>query len=160
MWVKGDNVMKGYFHNPEATEAVMGEDGWMNTGDIGTVSSDGLISIKGRDKNMILGPSGQNIYPEEIEAKLNHMDGVGESLVIDEGEGRLLALVYPDPEFSEGKSADEISNVISEDIKLLNKTLPGYSQVRNFRLMDQEFQKTPKRSIKRFLYTADTLHAS
>lgn len=160
MWVKGDNVMKGYFHNPEATEAVMGDDGWMNTGDIGTLSSDGLISIKGRDKNMILGPSGQNIYPEEIEAKLNHMDGVGESLVIDEGDGRLLALVYPDQEFAEGKTPQEVSDVISADIKLLNKSLPGYSQVRSFRLMEQEFQKTPKRSIKRFLYTADTLPAS
>lgn len=157
MWVKGDNVMKGYFHNPEATKAVLDDDGWMNTGDIGTIGSDGLITIRGRDKNMILGPSGQNIYPEEIESKLNNMPGIAESVVIDGGEGKIVALVYPDPETTEGKTKEDISGIVSDAIKLLNKELPGYSQVRSFKIMKQEFQKTPKRSIKRYLYTADSV---
>lgn len=157
MWVKGDNVMKGYFHNPEATAAVMGKDGWMTTGDIGTIGPDGLISIKGRDKNMILGPSGQNIYPEEIEAKLNNMPSVGESVVIDGGDGKIIALVYPDPETTEGKPREEISKLVAADITMLNKSLPGYSQVKGYKIMKKEFEKTPKRSIKRFLYTAEKL---
>ncbi len=154
MWVRGDNVMAGYYHNPQATEAVMGPDGWMNTGDIGTVGSDGLISLRGRDKNMILGPSGQNIYPEEIEQKLNNVAPVAESVVIDAGQGRICALVYPDQDAVAHLPADRVEAMVADAVKAVNATLPAYSQIRTYRLMDHEFEKTPKRSIKRYLYTA------
>lgn len=153
IWVRGDNVMKGYYKNEEATAEVFDKDGWMCTGDIGCVDEDNYIYLRGRDKNMILGPSGQNIYPEEIEQKLNNMPYVGESVVIDEG-GKLIALVYPDMDnvIHQKISPEEIEKVMADNLVQLNKELPGYSQVGRVEIMSEEFEKTPKRSIKRYLY--------
>ena len=153
LWVKGMNVMKGYYKNPEATADTI-VDGWMNTGDICTLDSDGFLYIRGRDKNMILGPSGQNIYPEEIEQKLNNMPYVGESLVIASDDNKLVALIYPDIENAtrEHLSESEINDIMSQNIKQLNTELPSYSQIARMRILNEEFEKTPKRSIKRYLY--------
>lgn len=152
LWVRGDNVMKGYYKNKDATDAVM-KDGWMNTGDLCTMDSDGFIYIRGRNKNMILGPSGQNIYPEEIEQKLNNMPYVAESLVVD-SDGQLAALIYPDLELTtkQGIHTDALSKIMDDNIAALNKDLPAYSQIRKVKLYNEEFEKTPKRSIKRYLY--------
>ena len=148
--VKGINVMKGYYKNEEATKAVFTEDGWMRTGDLGILDKDGNIYIQGRSKNMILGPSGQNIYPEELEDKLNSMPGVVESIVV-EREGKLVALVYPDPS-AEMMSAKTQAQLMEENRIAVNKNLPAYSQISAIELVASEFEKTPKRSIKRYLY--------
>lgn len=152
--VKGDNVMLGYYKNPEATEAVMEPDGWMNTGDICTIDNDGFVYIRGRDKSMILGPSGQNIYPEEIEQMLNNLPYVNESLVISTSDHQLEALVVPDYETAEkqGISREEVENLMQANLKQLNEEVPAYCKVSKITIMDQEFEKTPKRSIKRYLY--------
>lgn len=151
---RGMNVMLGYYKNPEATASAIDEDGWLNTGDICNLDADGFLYIRGRDKNMILGPSGQNIYPEEIEEKLNNMPYVSESLVIDSGEGRLVALIYPDIEnlTAQHYTQPQIEALMDENIRNLNRELPAYSQIQRFRIYDEEFEKTPKRSIKRYLY--------
>lgn len=153
--VKGDNVMLGYYKNPEATKAVMRPDGWMLTGDVGTLDKDNYIYIRGRNKTMILGPSGQNIYPEEIEQKLNNMPLVAESLVIDSGEGRLQALIYPDLDdvHREGLDNEALKARLQADIDEVNATLEAYSRISSMKIMSEEFEKTPKRSIKRYLYT-------
>lgn len=153
--VKGDNVMLGYYKNQEATEAVMRPEGWMLTGDVGTIDTHGNISLRGRNKTMILGPNGQNIYPEEIEQKINNLPLVAESLVIDAGEGKLTALIYPDLDEArrEGVGRDELLPRINQEIAELNPTLEVYSRVSSIKLMSEEFEKTPKRSIKRYLYT-------
>lgn len=153
LWVRGANVMKGYFKNPEATAAVFDKDGWMNTGDICTIDADGFIYIRGRDKSMILGPSGQNIYPEEIEQVLNNLPYVAESLVV-ERDGKLIALVHPDVEAAskDGLSGAQIDKIINDNIKLANTKLPSYSQLGGYKIFQEEFEKTPKRSIKRYLY--------
>lgn len=154
IWVKGMNVMQGYYKNPDATQEVMPDDsGWMNTGDMGIIDEDGFISIMGRSKTMILGPSGQNIYPEEIEAKLNNLPYVSESLVID-NHGELKALIHPDFDSAtkDHIKREKLEKIMEENIVTLNKELPGYSKVKDFKIMDEEFEKTPKRSIKRFLY--------
>ena len=152
--VNGINVMMGYYKNEEATKAVFTEDGWMCTGDLGIFDKDGNIFIKGRSKNMILGPSGQNIYPEEIEDKLNNMPCVVESVVVDRG-GKLVALVFPD-NTPEGKKllhgANNFNELMEQNRKELNKQLPQYSQITAIELVANEFEKTPKRSIKRFMY--------
>lgn len=147
---KGDNVMLGYYKNDEATEAAFTEDGWMKTGDMGVMDRDGYLFIKGRSKSMILGPSGQNIYPEEIESIINNMPYVIESLVV-ESNGRITALVYPDAESAaaDGKS---IESCMKEIIDQVNEELPNYSRIADFRIVPEEFEKTPKRSIKRYLY--------
>lgn len=154
--VKGSNVMLGYYKNPEATAETISEDGWMRTGDICNIDSEGFVYIRGRDKNMILGPSGQNIYPEEIEDKLNTLPYVAESLVIDAGSGRLRALIFPDLESAtkEGLTDADIAKIMEENIATLNPMLPAYSQVKDFKVQQEEFEKTPKRSIKRYLYKA------
>lgn len=154
LYVNGENVMLGYYKNPEATEACLDADGWLSTGDICNFDEDGFLYIRGRDKNMILGPSGQNIYPEEIEDKLNNLSYVSESLIIDSGDGRLVALIYPDYESisTQGLSNQAITGIMEDNIKALNSELPAYSQVQRFNLMTEEFEKTPKRSIKRYLY--------
>lgn len=154
IWVKGMNVMQGYFKNDKATKEVMPDNsGWMNTGDMGIIDNDGYISIMGRSKTMILGPSGQNIYPEEIEAKLNSLPYVAESLIID-NKGDLEALIYPDLELlcSAGIDREGTEKVMEQNIVDLNKELPAYSKVKKVKIMNEEFEKTPKRSIKRFLY--------
>lgn len=149
LWVKGDNVMKGYYKNDEATGEVM-KDGWMNTGDLVTIDRDGNVHIMGRSKTMILGPSGQNIYPEEIEQKINNLPYVVESVVIDD-HGKLVALVYPDFD-TISKDGKDVDAVMKEDLKKLNPMLPAYSKISEIRVFENEFEKTPKRSIKRFLY--------
>ncbi len=151
--VRGMNVMLGYYKNPEATKAVMMRDGWMRTGDLGTIDSDGFLYIRGRSKTMILGPSGQNIYPEEIEDRLNNMLYVAESLIISQG-GKLVALIYPDWEQVDkaGIQHSEIEKLMQQNVDLLNAEMPSYSKVSCFKLYQEEFEKTPKRSIKRYLY--------
>lgn len=147
--VKGDNVMLGYYKNEEATKAVFTEDGWMRTGDLGYIDKHNFIFLKGRNKTMMLGPSGQNIYPEEIEDKLNNLDAVVESVVV-ERDGKLVALVFPDYDWkAEDKS---MTDIMKENLAELNKRLPSFSQITNIELMRKEFEKTPKKSIKRFLY--------
>lgn len=152
--VRGVNVMKGYYKNPDATSRVFDEEGWLHTGDMGTRSSDGTLFLRGRSKTMILSASGQNIYPEEIEAKLNNMPFVAESLVV-ERDGKLVALVYPD---FEALDRFEVSlpymDSTMENIRLeLNKLVAPYERISKIVLMPNEFEKTPKRSIKRFLYS-------
>lgn len=151
--VKGSQVMLGYYKNEKATKEVL-ENGWLKTGDLGTKNKDGFITIKGRSKNMILGASGQNIYPEEIEARINNIPYVIESLVV-ERQGRLHALIVPDLEKAEqdGFDQEKILADIERDQKELNKQMPGYMNISKVEIQEQEFIKTPKKSIKRYLYT-------
>ncbi len=153
--VRGENRMQGYYKNPEATNLVLDKDGWLHTGDIGTRSADGTIFIKGRSKTMILSANGQNIYPEEIESKLNNMPYVAESLVV-ERNNRLVALVYPDYEAMDanGIGAYQLRDVMEQVRKDLNKIVAPYEQIDKIQLIANEFEKTPKRSIKRYLYNA------
>ncbi len=150
---KGDCVMTGYFKNPEATAAALDANGWLHTGDLGLIDADGYLFIKGRSKNMLLGPSGQNIYPEEIEDRLNNMQHVTESIVIEQ-DGKLVALIYPDFDSLHAAriAESEIPAIMEENRKALNQMLPAYSQIAKIRIYNEEFEKTPKRSIKRFLY--------
>ena len=152
--VRGENVMAGYYKNQEATEKVIDKDGWLHTGDMGTVNNDDTIFIKGRYKTMILGASGQNIYPEEIESKLNNMPFIMESLVIEK-DGRLVALVYPDYEAVDdyGIANEDLPVAMEEIRKNLNKEVAPYELIAKIHLYPTEFEKTPKRSIKRYLYT-------
>jgi long-chain acyl-CoA synthetase len=152
--VRGENVMKGYYKNEKATREVIDADGWLHTGDLGTMDSDGFLYIKGRSKSMILGPSGQNIYPEEIEARINAFPMVQESIVVERKEG-LVALVYPDMEMVDAKKMREhsLEALFESYCKQLNREVPNYMQVVRFQVVSSEFEKTPKRSIKRFLYT-------
>lgn len=152
--VRGENVMAGYYKNQEATEKVIDKDGWLHTGDMGTVNNDDTIFIKGRYKTMILGASGQNIYPEEIESKLNNMPFIMESLVIEK-DGRLVALVYPDYEAVDdyGIANEDLPVAMEEIRKNLNKEVAPYEQIAKIHLYPTEFEKTPKRSIKRYHYT-------
>jgi long-chain acyl-CoA synthetase len=154
IYVRGENVMRGYYNNAEATDRVLYDDGWLNTGDMGTMDADGTIYIKGRSKTMILTANGQNVYPEEIESKLNNMPYVMESLIV-EREGKIVALVYPDYEKmdAEGLTREKLPEVMEVVRKDLNKLLAPYEQVTKIQLFANEFEKTPKRSIKRFLYT-------
>ena len=146
--------MKGYYKNEDATkEAFPKDDGWMNTGDMGTLATDGLISISGRSKTMILGASGQNIYPEEIEQVINNMPYVNESLVVGD-HGKLVALIHPDFEAAEKAGLDRtaIEKQMEANLKTVNSKLEAYNRISSMKIMDNEFEKTPKRSIKRFLY--------
>lgn len=150
---RGLNVMLGYFKNPEATAQTIDSDGWYHTGDLGTMDSDGNVFIKGRSKNMLLGSNGQNIYPEEIEDKLNSMPLVTESIVVQRGE-KLVGLVYPDFEESGnmGISMPDLKNIMEQNRKDINEVLPAYAKLSEIELHETEFEKTPKKSIKRFLY--------
>ncbi len=148
--VKGEANMIGYYKNEEATKAVFTKDGWLRTGDLGVVDADGYLFIRGRSKNMILGPSGQNIYPEEIENIVNSNEGVAESVVVSR-EGKLVALVFPDADYdTAGKTMDEMKK---QWMQLSNNRLPQYSKIADIEIVDKEFEKTPKKSIKRFLYS-------
>jgi len=152
--VRGENLMNGYYKNEEATRLIFTKDGWLKTGDLGYLDEDGLIFIKGRDKNMILGPSGQNIFPEEIESILNNMPYVMESLVMQRGD-QIVALVCPD--FT-AVDADHLTQEMVEaametNRRNLNAQIASYEQVAKVEVYPHEFEKTPKKSIKRFLYT-------
>ena len=151
---RGSNVMLGYYKNEEATREVLEPDGWLHTGDLGIIDEEGNVFIKGRSKNMLLGPSGQNIYPEEIEEKLNNLPYVTESIVIQKDD-KLVALIYPDFEEAAAQgivSEEDITRVMEENRTTLNTLIPGYCQVSRIKIFHEEFEKTPKRSIKRFLY--------
>ena len=151
---KGPNVMLGYYKNEEATKASIDNDGWFHTGDLGTMDAEGNIFIKGRSKNMLLGSNGQNIYPEEIEDKLNSMSLVSESVVVQE-ENTLVGLVFPDYDTAQamGLNKNDLKDVMEQNRKELNTVLPAYCHLSEIRIHEEEFEKTPKRSIKRFLYT-------
>lgn len=153
IWARGINVMLGYFKNPEATAAVLDADGWYHTGDLGTMDAEGNIFIKGRLKNMLLGASGQNIYPEEIEDRLNAMPMVSESVVIQEND-KLVGLVCPDMDEAEsiGLTRTDLEAVMEQNRLQLNNVMPAYCKLSAIRLHDEEFEKTPKKSIKRYLY--------
>lgn len=157
--VRGEHVMKGYYKNDKDTERVLDADGWLHTGDMATMDPDGTLYIRGRSKTMILSGSGQNIYPEEIEDKLNNMYLVLESLIM-ESEGRLKALVVPDFEQAEQEGVDksELPAIMENNIRELNKLVAGYEQVADFTIYPTEFEKTPKRSIKRYLYSPALLN--
>lgn len=150
---RGPNVMLGYYKNEEATKEVLDEDGWLHTGDLAIIDKDGNVTIKGRSKNMLLGPSGQNIYPEEIEDKLNNMPFVSESIVVQQND-KLVGLVYPDFDdaFANGLSNEDIEQKMEENRININQTLPVYSQLSKMKIYPVEFEKTPKKSIRRFLY--------
>ena len=150
---RGINVMKGYYKNQEATDAVIDKDGWFHTGDLATMAADGHIFIRGRSKNMLLGPNGQNIYPEEIEDKLNSMAMVNESIVIQSND-KLVALVHPDMEEVNnlGFTDEDLENIMEQNRKELNMQIPSFAKVSRIKLHNQEFEKTAKKSIKRYLY--------
>lgn len=151
--VKGPNVMLGYYKNEEATAETIDTDGWYHTGDLGIMDKEGNVFIKGRSKNMLLGPSGQNIYPEEIEDQLNSMPYVSESLIVDR-HGKLVALIHPDYDtaFKEEKSVQDVAAQMELNRAELNRNLPAYSQITSVQIYSEEFEKTPKKSIKRYLY--------
>ena len=150
---KGINTMKGYYKNEEATSAVIDPDGWFHTGDLATMSPDGHFYVKGRSKNMLRGPNGQNIYPEEIEDKLNSMAMVSESILLQKDD-KLVALVHPDMEEAHtlGFTEEDINNIMEQNRKELNAMIPSFAKVSRIQLHDKEFEKTAKKSIKRYLY--------
>ncbi len=151
--VKGENLMEGYYKNEEATRATIDEEGWLHTGDLGITDKDGFIYIKGRSKSMLLGPSGQNIYPEEIESKLCNLPYIGEAVVLMNSNHRLEALVYPDYEQAKADQVEgELEALMEENRKEVNKQLASYETLLKIHIHENEFEKTPKRSIKRFLY--------
>ena len=151
---RGDNVMLGYYKNEEATKEVLDEEGWLHTGDLGVIDEEGNVTIKGRSKNMLLGPSGQNIYPEEIEDKLNNMPYVNESIVIQALDGKLAALIYPDFElaFANGMTEKQVEEQMEANRVAVNAQIAAYEQIARVKIYHEEFEKTPKKSIKRFLY--------
>lgn len=154
--VRGENVMTGYYKNKEATDEVFTEDGWLRTGDLGTMDENGNIFIRGRSKTMILGPSGQNIFPEEIEAKLSNLPFIMESLVIERGK-KLVALVYADYEALDSlglNTPENVKTIMDENLKNLNHSVAAYEKVSQIQLYPTEFEKTPKKSIKRYLYNS------
>ena len=150
---RGVNVMLGYYKNPEATAEVLDKDGWYHSGDLATMSADGHVFIRGRIKNMLLGANGQNVYPEEIEDKLNSMAMVNESLILQKGD-KLVALVYPDFEEAKtmGFNETDIMEVMEQNRKELNAQLPPFCSISAMKIHNEEFAKTPKKSIKRYLY--------
>ena len=154
--LRGENVMTGYYKNEKATREMIDDEGWMHTGDLGVIDKDGNIFIKGRSKSMILGPSGQNIYPEEIEAVINNKDYIVESVVISV-DNKLIALVFPDYEMMkrDNISEEQLIEYLDKTRKEVNERLPEFMAVSKFRIHPEEFAKTPKRSIKRFLYTKE-----
>ena len=150
---KGPNVMLGYYKNPEATAETIDQNGWYHTGDLGTMDEDGNVYINGRSKNMLLGPNGQNIYPEEIEDKLNSMTMVMESIVVQR-DTKLVALVHPDMDEAKnlGFSMDDLKNIMEQNRNGLNEMIPAYEKITEIEIIEEEFEKTPKKSIKRYLY--------
>ncbi len=150
---RGINVMKGYYKNQEATDAVIDKDGWFHTGDLATISKDGHFFVKGRSKNMLLGPNGQNIYPEEIEDKLNSMAMVNESIILQKDD-KLVGLVHPDMEEAHtlGFTKEDLESIMEQNRKELNEQMPSFAKLSRIQLHDKEFEKTAKKSIKRYLY--------
>jgi len=151
--VKGENIMLGYYKNEDETKAAFTDDGWLKTGDLGVIDANNFIYIRGRSKNMLLGPSGQNIYPEEIEAKLCNQPYIAECVVVDRDQ-KLVALVYPDQEAmkTDQVELESLSEIMEENRKKTNGELPKYEQISRIELVEEEFEKTPKKNIKRFKY--------
>jgi long-chain acyl-CoA synthetase len=151
--VRGENVMLGYYKNETATRESFTDDGWLKTGDLGVIDKNNFIYIRGRSKNMILGPSGQNIYPEEVESKLTNQPYVAECVITDR-KGKLVALIFPDLEALKTDHKDEshLSEIMEENIRKTNAELPKYEQISSFEFVKEEFEKTPKKNIKRFKY--------
>lgn len=152
--VKGEHLMLGYYKNTEATKAAFTKDGWLKTGDLGYIDKDGFLFIKGRSKNLILGPSGQNIFPEELEARICNLPCVQEC-VVKERDGKLVAMIFPDCETMDEKNLKEsdVREIMEKSRMMLNSELPRYEQISKFEIVDEEFRKTPKRNIKRYLYS-------
>jgi len=150
---RGPNVMMGYYKNEEATREVLDAEGWLHTGDLAVMDAQGNLTIKGRSKNLILGASGQNIYPEEVEDRLNNMPYIAESIVVQQND-KLVGLIYPDFDdaFAHGLNNADIERIMEENRVEINATLPAYSQLYKMKIYPEEFEKTPKKSIKRFLY--------
>ena len=151
--VRGEHVMKGYYKNDKDTHKVLDEEGWLHTGDMATMDPDGTLYIRGRSKTMILSGNGQNIYPEEIEDKLNSLPLVGESIVVQRGD-KLVGLVHPDYDEAKllGLNNEDLMGVMEQNCQQLNQVVPAYSKVAEFEILEEEFEKTPKKSIKRYLY--------
>jgi long-chain acyl-CoA synthetase len=156
--VRGECVMQGYYKNERDTKLTLDEDGWLHTGDMGTIDEDGTIYIKGRCKSMILTETGQNIYPEQIEDKLNNLPLVSESLVLESG-GKLYGLVVPDFALCEKEHIDRVKleEIMQENLKMLNNQVAAYERLVRIIIYPNEFEKTPKRSIKRYLYDISKL---
>ncbi|MFO7723732.1 MAG: AMP-binding protein [Bacteroidales bacterium] len=152
--VRGENVMLGYYKNEEATKEILDDDGWLHTGDLGLIDKAGFVYIKGRNKSMLLGPSGKNIYPEPIESKFDNLEGVGETLVVQRGE-KLIALIYPDQDYvtKEKLTREQLADLFEQHRKTVNSHMPHYIHVHGVEIREEEFLKTPKRNIRRFLYS-------
>ena len=153
--IRGDNVMSGYYKNAKATAEIIDKEGWLHSGDVGIIDKEGYIFIKGRSKSMLLGASGKNIYPEELEAHFNNKFGVAESLIVQRGGDKLVALIYPDPEVvaSNNLSPEDLQNMYQHYLKEINSLVPAYMNISKFEIHPEEFVKTPKRSIRRYLYS-------
>jgi len=151
--LRGENAMTGYYKNAEATSEIIDEEGWLHTGDLGLIDKDGFIYIKGRCKSLILGSNGKNIYPEEIEATINNKFCIAESLVVHRDE-KLIALIYPDNDTMTANhiSKEDLQRILEQHRKEVNASIPAYMAISRFEVHPEEFAKTPKRSIKRFLY--------
>ncbi len=151
---RGDNVMLGYYKNPEATSKAIDKDGWLHTGDLGVMDADGNLTIRGRCDNILYGSSGQNIYPEDIEKKIDTLPYVRENIVIRQNNNRLAALIHPDLKeaYANGLTDEDVEKIMEKNISVLNSELPSYSQIMRIRIYTEEFEKTPKKIIKRFLY--------
>ena len=151
--IKGDNVFLGYFKNEKATKESFTEDGWFRTGDMGVIDEDGYLFLRGRSKCMILGANGQNIYPEELEAVINNISYVVDSLVVEE-DGGLTALIYPDHHQADldGMTRSELEKRLLDALPEINKEIPNYAKIRKIEFMPEDFERTPKKSIKRYLY--------
>lgn len=154
--VRGENVMLGYYKNPEATAAALDSEGWLRTGDLGVIDKDNFVYIKGRSKSMILGPSGQNIHPEEIEARYNNLTYIQESLIVEKNH-QLVALIYPDFDAVDknGLKENDLLQIMEGYRKQINQELPAYMSIAKIKIVPEEFEKTPKKSIKRFMYSVE-----
>ena len=153
LWVKGDNTFIGYYKNPEADKEVFTEDGWFRTGDLGTIDDENTLFLVGRCKSMLLASNGQNVYPEEIEVKLNVLPYIAESIIVQRGE-KFTALIVPNADqlTNDGVSAETLGSIMAKNIETLNRQIPSYSQISDYELRTEPFAKTPKGSIKRFMY--------
>ena len=154
LWVKGDNCFVGYYKNPEADSEVFTKDGWFRTGDLGVIDKDNTLFLVGRCKSMLLASNGQNVYPEEIEVKLNVLPYVAESIIVQRGE-KFHALIVPNADLlaNDAVSAETLKSIMEKNITTLNTQIPAYSQISDYELREEPFAKTPKGSIKRFMYS-------
>ena len=149
--LRGENIMSGYYKNPEETARALDSDGWLHTGDLGIIDKDGFISLKGRSKTMILTSSGQNVYPEEIESRFCNFPLVSECVVVSRA-AKIVSIIYPNPDLTKGMSSEQIETELAEYQKKINSEMPAYMHINRIQVRSEEFEKTPKKSIKRYLY--------